>query len=92
MQEPGSSSLAQFRDRVARYLADQTGQPEAVFGPDASLIRARLVDSLTFVQLLDFLDEAGDRLPSGEIDLDGLDTIRALYERIHGGALRAREA
>lgn len=79
-------SLARFHQCVACYLAAQTGRPEDTFEVDASLIAGRLVDSLTFIQLLDFLEEQGGRVPGGDLELSDLDTIRALYRQLYPAA------
>lgn len=76
-------SLSTFHADVARYLAAQTGQPETAFQLDTSLIAGRLIDSLTFIQLLDFLERSGARIPELSFDLSELDSIRALYRQVY---------
>ena len=70
----------EFFTQAASFLSDKTGFPVDAFLPGTELLQAGLVDSLAFMQLIDFVESIiGGRVDSNKFSLERFST----FEKIH---------
>jgi hypothetical protein len=78
-----------FLRKATEFLSGKSGLPAGSFRPDAHLVREGLVDSLLFMQLIEFVEAIlGERLPAESFSLDRFATL----DRIHANFLAGTPA
>jgi len=76
----------EFLPLAASFLSEKTGIPADAFRPGSNLVKEGLVDSLAFMQLIDFVESAtGARLDTENFSLERFSTL----EKIHANFIAA---
>lgn len=67
------------REKLVRWLTEHAPVDAAQLGDDAKLFSSSLIDSFVMVDLLLFLEqETGAPIPTGDVNLDNLDTVGSI--------------
>lgn len=70
---------AAVRAWIQDAFAARNGAPLEALGPDDELIESRIIDSLTLMNLIHFLEELVEReIPMQGIDVDSFRTLRRI--------------
>ena len=69
-----------MRERVARYIvADVLNQPDLVIGEDEDLLGTGLLDSLSVMSLIHFIEQdLGIDVPAEDVTIENFVSLRAI--------------
>lgn len=85
--------MSDFRASLRRALVGQFGVDDAALTDDTALFSEGLLDSLTVMELVSFVEaEAGVRIPPEDIVLENFDTMACITRYVDGLAASRRGA
>ena len=79
-----------FLQQAAGFLSEKSGLPADAFKPGAHLVRQGLVDSLLFMQLIEYVEGlTGKRLESESFSLEKFSTLESIHRNFFAIGLPA---